>query len=180
MAQNAIFKIMKTYELNNQAAINRAEAQVTEKTIYDLYKEVKAGNIVPVTDDQENIIGFNCVKPKPSTMKVCKLIDGHLTTGDTEDDRLEDEIALRKFTSEYPVTQVQEWFEAAMLIIKSGYEPDDIVVSAGEIYLVYADKKQVTNMENEVIVDLSTDEDLIGASQKLIIKLLKAALNSEF
>ena len=67
-----------------------------------------------------------------------------------------------------------------MLIIKSGYEPDDIVISAGEIYLVYADKKQITNMENEVIVDLSTDEDLIGASQKLIIKLLKAALNSEF
>lgn len=171
---------MKTYELTNLALKNRAEAQVTEKTVFDFYKEVKAGKIVPITDDQENIIGFNVVKPKPSTMKVCKVVDGKLTTGDTEEDRQEDEVALHTFLSEYPEEEIQQWFLDSMIIIKSGYTPDDVMYVNDDCVMLFADKKQCINLDGEVIVDLSNDDDLVGASDKIILKLLRASLNSEY
>ena len=50
---------MKNYELNNRANQFQANVAVEEKTFMDFYKDVRDGKIVPVTDEQDNIIGFN-------------------------------------------------------------------------------------------------------------------------
>ena len=41
---------MKTSDLNNQVNQLQANATYVEKTFLDFYNEVKAGNIVPITD----------------------------------------------------------------------------------------------------------------------------------
>ena len=94
--------IMKNYEINNQANKIQANLSIEKKNFMDFYKEVKNGKIVPVTDEQDNIIGFNVIKNEPSMMKVCKIINGYMTVGDTEEQRSEDEVNLRKFIKEYP------------------------------------------------------------------------------
>ena len=171
---------MKNYELNNRANQFQANVAVEEKTFMDFYKDVRDCKIVPVTDEQDNIIGFNVVKAEPSSMKVCKMVGGTMTVGDTEEQRAADEVAMRKFTQEYPVYNVQKWFLASMTLVKANMEPDDIVDVDDDIYIILADAKKVIDLDGQTVVDLSNDEDLEGASKKVIIKLLKAAINAEF
>lgn len=171
---------MKTYELNNQAILNRANVQVETKTVYDFYLEVKNEHIVPITNEDECIVGFQVVKEKPSQMKVCKVIGNTLTVGDTEEDRQVDEVNLLKFFQEYPKALVQRWFEQAMLIVKSGYEPDDLISDGATLYMIMADKKQVWSLDGTVIIDLSEDKDLENAPKNLIIKLLRSSYNAAF
>ena len=171
---------MKNYEVNNLANQLKANNEVEEKTFLDFYNEVKKGNIVPVTDESDNIVGFNVVKPVASTMKYCKLVNGTMTVGDTEEDRVADEVAMRKFMEEYDPSKLQEWFLAATLFIKAGVVVDDIVDVHGEIMAINAEAKKVIDLEGNTVVDLSGDEDLKGTSSKVVIKLLKAAVNAEF
>lgn len=172
--------IMKNYEVNNQANKIQANLSIEKKNFMDFYKEVKNGKIVPVTDEQDNIIGFNVIKNEPSMMKVCKMIDGYMTVGDTEEQRSEDEVNLRKFIKEYPIEYLQTWFMTCMVLVKSNIEPDDIIDTNDEIYIILADAKKVIDMNGNTIVDLSNDEDLKDASKNIIIKLLKSALNIKF
>lgn len=171
---------MKTYEMNNAANQLKANVEVTEKTFMDFFKDVKDERIVPLTDENENIIGFNVVKERASRMKVCKMVEGKLTVGDTEEDRVNDEVAMRKFMEEYAGCDLVHWFTTAMMLIKSEIDVDDVVEVDGETYVLNAETKKVIDLQGNVIVDLSEDEDLDGASKKIIIKLLKAAINAEF
>lgn len=172
--------IMKNYEVNNLANQLKANNEVEEKTFLDFYNEVKEGHIVPVTDENDNIVGFNVVKPVASTMKCCKLVNGTMTVGDTEEDRAADEVAMRKFMEEYDASKLQGWFLAATLFIKAGVVVDDIVDVHGDVMAINAEAKKVIDLEGNTVIDLSDDEDLEGASPKVIIKLLKAAVNAEF
>lgn len=170
---------MKTYELNQFA--NKLSSITTEnKTFLNFYNDVKAEKIVPVTDEKENIIGFNVVKSKASTMKICKMINGKMTVGDTEEDRANDEIAMRKFMQEYDGQPIQQWFENSLILIKAGVQVDDLIYEDGETYVIDATRKIVTNLLGEIIIDLSTDPDLEGASKNIIVKLLKSAMNVNF
>lgn len=171
---------MKTYELNQQANQLSANNAVENKTFLDFYNDVKTEKIVPITDQNENIIGFNVVKPKPSTMKVCKMVDGKMTVGDTEADRAEDEVAMRKFMEEYAERPVQKWFEDSLVLIKAGVQVDDIIDLDGDTYVIDATRKVVMDLTGGIVEDLSQDPDLEGASKKIIIKLLKAAVNANF
>ena len=172
--------IMKSYEVNNLANQLKANNEVEEKTFLDFYNEVKEGNIVPVTDEFDNVIGFNVVKPVASTMKCCKMVNGTMTVGDTEEDRAADEVAMRKFMEEYDGVDLQKWFLAATLFIKAGVVVDDIVDVHGDIMAINVEAKKVIDLEGNTVIDLSDDEDLEDASPKVIIKLLKAAVNAEF
>lgn len=172
--------IMKNYEMNNLANQLRANNEVQEKTFLDFYNEVKEGKVVPITDERDNIIGFNVVKPVASSMKVCKMVDGVLTVGDTEEDRVNDEVAYRKFVEEYDGCNLQRWFLAASLFIKAGIVVDDIVDVHGDIMAINIEAKKVIDLEGNTVVDLSDDEDLVDASPKVVCKLLKAAVNAEF
>ena len=67
-----------------------------------------------------------------------------------------------------------------MVVVESNIEPDDIIDTNDEIYIILADAKKVIDMNGNTIVDLSNDEDLKDASKNIIIKLLKSALNIEF
>ena len=169
---------MKTSDLNNQVNQLQANATYVEKTFLDFYNEVKAGNIVPITDQDDNIIGFNTVR-QPSTMRVCKIVDGHMTVGDTEEERNQDEVALRTFMQEYEVCPLQQWFEEALVLVKSGVNVTDIV-EGDETYVIVADQKKVINLNGDTIVDLSDDSDLERASENLVVKLLRASINSNF
>ena len=171
---------MKTYELNQQANQLSANNAAKNKTFLDFYNDVKTEKIVPITDQNENIIGFNVVKPKPSTMKVCKMVDGKMTVGDTEADRVEDEIAMRKFMEEYAECPVQKWFEDSLVLIKAGVQVDDIIDLDGDTYVIDATRKVVMDLTGGIVEDLSQDPDLEGASKKIVIKLLKAAVNANF
>ena len=172
--------IMKTYELNIHANALKANSEIEEKTFLDFYNDVKEGKIVPITDENENVVGFNVVKPVASTMKCCKLVNGTMTVGDTEEDRAADEVAMRKFMEEYAGHDLQCWFLAATLFIKAGIVVDDIVDVRGKIMAINVEAKKVIDLDGETIVDLSNDEDLEDVSPKVIIKLLKAAVNAEF
>ena len=172
---------MKNYELNNRANQFQANVAFEEKTFMDFYKDVRDGKIVPVTDEQDNIIGFNVVKAEPSSMKVCKMVNGQMTVGDTEEDRVADEVAMRKFMEEYSNCNLMQWFLAAQLFVKSNITVDDIVDVEGDIYAINADARKVINLRGETVVDLSDDEDIEeGTPKKLVIKLLKAAVNADF
>lgn len=173
--------IMKTYEINTCANQLKANAEVKEKTFLDFYNDVKDGRIVPVTNECEDIVGFNVVKPTPSSMKVCKMVNGQMTVGDTEEDRVADEVAMRKFMEEYSNCNLMQWFLAAQLFVKSNITVDDIVDVEGDIYAINADARKVINLRGETVVDLSDDEDIEeGTPKKLVIKLLKAAVNADF
>jgi len=172
--------IMKNYEVNNLANQLKANNEVEEKTFLDFYNEVKEGRIVPVTNESDEIVGFNVVKPVASTMKCCKLVNGTMTVGDTEEDRVADEVAMRKFMEEYDSRNLQRWFLAATLFIKAGVVVDDIVDVHGDIMAINVEAKKVIDLEGNTVIDLSDDEDLEGASPKVVIKLLKAAVNAEF
>lgn len=173
---------MKSYQLNTQATKFQANTQYEPKTFMDFFNAVKAGEIVPVTDENENIVGFNVVKDLPSTMKVCKMIGGALTVGDTEEERAADEVAMRKFMAEYPDHyRVQRWFMTAMVLMKANVEADDIIDSEGSTYIILADKRQILDIDGNVVVDLSDDEDIEPETPKrIVVKLLKAAFNSNF
>jgi hypothetical protein len=45
---------------------------------------------------------------------------------------------------------------------------------------INVEAKKVIDLEGNAVIDLSDDEDLEDASPKVIIKLLKAAVNAEF
>ena len=65
--------------------------------------------------------------------------------------------------------------------VKSNITVDDIVDVEGDIYAINADARKVINLRGETVVDLSDDEDIEeGTPKKLIIKLLKAAVNADF
>lgn len=168
--------------------VNNFNANVaveSPKSFMDFYKMVKEGKIVPVTDENENIIGFNTVSDKPTTLKVCKMINGHMTVGDTEEQRNEDELKLKEFLTSFDEENLQEWFERAYLISKLGINVDDVIIDNSEefgdgYYLVDGENKRVLDMDGNTIIDLSDDEDLKGASKNLVIKMLKAAFNSNF
>jgi hypothetical protein len=103
-----------------------------------------------------------------------------MTVGDTEEERVADEVAMRKFMEEYDSSKLQTWFLAATLFIKAGVVVDDIVDVHGDIMAINVEAKKVIDLEGNTVIDLSDDEDLEGASPKVIIKLLKAAVNAEF
>ena len=46
--------------------------------------------------------------------------------------------------------------------------------------IIDAENKRILDMDGNTIIDLSDDEDLKGASKNLVIKMLKAAFNSNF
>ena len=102
------------------------------KSFMDFYKMVKEEKIVPVTDENGVIIGFNTVSDKPTTLKVCKMINGHMTVGDTEEQRNEDELKLKEFLTSFEGQNLQEWFEKAYLISKIGININDIIVDNSE------------------------------------------------
>ena len=156
------------------------------KSFMDFYKMVKEEKIVPVTDKDGTIIGFNTVANKPTTLKVCKMIDGHMTAGDTEEQRNEDELKLKEFLTAFEGQNLQEWFEKAYLISKMRVNIDDIIIDTSEdydrdyYYLIDGENKRVLDMRGNTVIDLSDDEDLKGASKNLVVKMLKATFNSNF
>lgn len=168
-------------------AVNKFNANVaveTPKSFMDFYKMVKEEKIVPVTNENGTIIGFNTVSDKPTTLKVCKMIDGHMTAGDTEEQRNEDELKLKEFLTSFEGQNLQEWFEKAYLISKTGVNIDDIIDASEDYecnyYLIDGENKRVLDMEGNTVIDLSDDEDLKGASKSLVVKMLKAAFNFNF
>lgn len=155
------------------------------KSFMDFYQMVKEEKIVPVTDERGNVIGFNTVSDKPTTLKICKMIDGHMTVGDTEEQRNADELKLKEFLTAFEGENLQEWFEKSYLLSKLGVNIDDVIIeNSGDYednyYLVDAESKRILDMEGNTIIDLSDDEDLKGASKNLIIKMLKASFNTNF
>lgn len=164
-------------------AVNNFNANVaveTPKSFMDFYKMVKEEKIVPVTDENGTIIGFNTVAEKPTTLKVCKMVGGHMTAGDTEELRNEDELKLKEFLTSFEGQDLQEWFEKAYLISKTGVNIDDIIIDCDDYYIVDGENKRILDLDGNTVIDLSDDEDLKGASKNLVIKMLKAAFNSDF
>ena len=108
-----------------------------------------------------------------------------MTVGDTEEQRNEDELKLKEFLTSFDEENLQEWFERAYLISKIGINIDDVIIDNSEelgdgYYLIDGENKRVLDMDGNTIIDLSDDEDLKGASKNLVIKMLKAAFNSNF
>ena len=108
-----------------------------------------------------------------------------MTVGDTEEQRNEDELKLKEFLTSFDEENLQEWFETAYLISKLGINVDDVIIDNSEefddgYYLIDAENKRVLDMDGNTIIDLSDDEDLKGVSKNLVIKMLKAAFNSNF
>lgn len=172
---------MKINEVSEQAnSIKLAVKNIELGTFFEFYQLVKENKIVPMTDENDNIVGFNVVKDTPSSMKVCKYINRQfLTVGDTEEDRMKDEEAMREFYEKFSECDLQEWFEKCLVIAKTGLNPDDIIYdeSDDKIFLVFVSNKQVLDLYGNVVVDLSQDPDLEGASDNLVHKFLVANLN---
>ena len=81
---------------------------------------------------------------------------------------------------EYAECPVQKWFEDSLVLIKAGVQVDDIIDLDGDTYVIDATRKVVMDLTGGIVEDLSQDPDLEGASKKIIIKLLKAAINANF
>lgn len=173
---------MKITEINQAANQFNANVEVEiPKGFISFYQLVKEGKIVPITNESDDIIGFNTVTDIPTSLKVCKMVDGHMTVGDTEAQRNEDEMKLKRFLLEYEGQDLQKWFETSLILLKSNIEVDDVIFNTDdEMYILDATHKKVYDLEGNTISDLSDDPDLEGASKSIILKLLYSSINTNF
>jgi len=147
------------------------------KTFLDFYRDIKSKKIVPITNENDDIIGFNVVKDIPSTMKVCKMINNILTVGDTEQERHDDETKMRIFLEEYRNKPLQQWFTAATNFINNCIVIDEIIDKNGEIYAISSFERKVFNLNGTVVVDLCNNHNIDNYSKESIIKLLKSTFD---
>lgn len=172
---------MNLTNLNEIATQLVSKVKVSEPaTFNDFYQEVKKENLVPITDENNNIIGFNTVRSTPSSMKVCKKINGVLTVGDTEEQRLQDEKSLAEFKVRFGHAPLQCWFKMAYMIKQTNLSPDYVEMGVDNAYLYFLDQKVVYSSSGDKVVDLSEDPEMKNLPNSVTLKLLKAAVNKSF
>jgi len=110
-------------------------------SLMEIYKLVKNGEIVPFTDQDDNIIGFNCIS-HATGIKHTKIVNGHLTVGNTEEERKADEEALIAFQERFKDYNIRDVVNLCFQLVAADIIPDKIDVYNGVLcYIVLKDRK---------------------------------------
>lgn len=165
---------MKTSEINKlKNSINKIEE--TPKTLLDLFKLVQNKEISPITDESDNIVGFNFSKGITG-ISVSKIVGGHLTTGATEEERANDEKNLKefqeKFVKVFGNALVQQTIDFSYQLVAAGISPDDLIFTKCKFYYIVLKDKKIYNQSGEVVVDCSNITE--NLSNETLMRLLKA------
>lgn len=157
---------------------NKKPVQVREKGFLDLYDLVANKAIWPVYDEQNNIIGLNCLMSNPTGLQYSKLVGGQMTVGRTEKEREADEKALLKFSKEYGNKPLLRWYCNILQLIEAEIVPDRVDDIDGVLYYYIAkDRKVIDQYGNDVVKlpktksRVSTDEVVDQLADKLALAL---------
>ena len=90
---------------------------LTKKGVIDMLALIKNGQVATLRDENDNIIALNYVG-KSTGIKYAKRVMGHLTVGATEEERLEDERALRQFVEDWSNVNVMHVLNVALKLNK--------------------------------------------------------------
>lgn len=167
---------MKTSEINN---LKNNLIVEEPKTLMDLYKMVSNDEIAPITDEHDNIIGFNFHK-NVTGIKYSKVINGQPTYGATEEERKKDEENLRnfieKFENKFGQRLIQKTVDFSLQLIAADVVPDDLFYSAGSLYYIVLKDKKLYDEKGNVIVDCSDVKDEL--SNETLTRLIMAEFNA--
>lgn len=119
---------------------------------------IKSGTIVPIEGEYGDLIGFHRVG-KSTQMSHLKMVQGHLTSGATEEERLEDEKALKNFMEEWKNSDIMGSLQVALMLNKPNLTPEE--VSYIKTYLGYELGRTI--IKEKVITTPTTKKGKYGA-----------------
>lgn len=141
----------------NQFKENANAVEVTLYTFNDVYQMVKSGDLQPILDEKNNIIGVNYHR-NVTGVKCIKVINGVTTLGNTEEERLADEKAFNEMMKRIDLFTLQKWMEESLMLVNAEIEPDDRIVKDNRIYYVVIKDRKVYNKNGTVYSDFSNME----------------------
>lgn len=130
---------------------------IKEKGFLDLYDLVANKKVCAVYDQNDNLVGLNCLMSNPTGLQHAKMVNGHMTVGRTEKERKADEKALAKFQKQYgnkPQAVLQHWFSACEQLIEADIKPDRVDEVNGKLYYYIASEGRVIDEDGNEIVKL--------------------------
>lgn len=149
---------------------------VQKGNVLDMMKDVEEGIASFVTDDNDNIVGFG-YHAHAKGMNAVKQVGSTLTVGSNEEERQQDEFDVKVFTKKYgSLMEGAEIMKIAVMLINAGLKPDKEIDHNGNRYFIIVESKKVIDQRGNTKVDLSEDETINGASDKLVLRLLETEL----
>lgn len=176
---------MKTTELNSLK--NTLDATISEENkvevepgkFLDLLKDVEDEKLVPLTDDNDNIIGINGHNV-PTGVKCSKLVNGHMTMGKDEDERKRDQEDLEAMIEKYtPLFMTlggpNRAFEACLKLKAAGIKPAKVVMNGEGLFFIVPELQRVIDEDGETVVTCDVAK---STAQCVIVELLEARLQA--
>ena len=176
---------MKTTEINSLK--NALDATIAEENkveiepgkFLDLLKDVEDETLVPLTDDDNNIIGINGHNI-PTGVKCSKRVNGNMTMGKDEAERQRDQEALEAMIEKYTnlfmtLGGPNRAFEACLKLKAAGIKPAKAVVNCGDIFFIVPELQRVIDEDGETVVTCDVDK---STAPCVIVELLEARLQA--
>ena len=126
---------------------------LTKKGVIDMLALIKAGVVSTLKDEYDNVIALNYVG-KSTGIKYAKRLMGHITVGATEEERLEDEKALRQFINDWQSVDVLHVLNVALRLNKEQLTEDDVNYLKAELQSYVDSHKEVVVREVEKTVSV--------------------------
>lgn len=174
---------MKTTEINSLAKkLKQLEIDETANikgngTFKDFYRMVLDGVLLPVTDENDNIVAFQG-KSGSTGIDCAKLIGGNLTVGKNESERVNDEKMYKQFMEYFSehIFELQSWFNLSLKFKEAGIRPENVILRDGRIFIYDLRGGKILNKDGDVVARVRDVEDL-HVSRKILLRLFDAELD---
>lgn len=162
MKQQNLNKIAEVQAAEEKAAAEARKAAeekaildaVEPKDILDMLTLVENGTLVPVTDENDNIIGINC--PGHVTgVAVTGKVGRHIVMGADEAGKNADLLELKKFEKAFAGKDIGRFFELGLMLKEAQVHPEHAERINGTYYFVINAWKKVIDERGNTIVDVS-------------------------
>ena len=149
---------------NTQAAEKKAAETVEVKPqgFKELWQAVVSEEIVPLTDDNNNIIGVNG-HTAVTGAKASKVVGGHMTIGKDEEERQKDEDNLKAFMQKFTELFIKiggpnRAMFAALCLKKADIVPDYAFIDGCRLFFADLEKQIVVDEDGNTVVKTELNE----------------------
>lgn len=160
-----IMKITDTNKIANTQTAEQKAAETVEikpQGFKELWEMVKSEEIVPLTNENDEIIGING-HVAATGAKASKVIGGHMTIGKDEEERQKDEANLKAFIEKFTglfmvVGGPQKAMFAALCLVRADITPDYAFIDEGRLFFADITKQIVVDEDGNTIVKTELNE----------------------
>jgi hypothetical protein len=142
-----------------------------------LFSLVKSGDIVPIFDEKDNVVGFSHLPKSPIRGIKTKIINNVTFRGDTEEQLNEDmenyEWMKTEFIDVFSHDAVINVLNLCFKLVNADITPDTIFLNKfGAVYFIVAKDRKLYDDKYNAICMINDDEIDTSTSNKVIINML--------